>query len=128
MGSTITPQEINMTTKQAKYIRQPISVVNANIIIKKSKFPDGFAGKIRNTLALPVLDDAISKIKEQNESILEMSWVDLNNNERSFLKLLSLTRAAMLSKYYDKISLSLLKKIRCKTNPANYECALRDEL
>ncbi len=113
--------------------RFPLLQVTAAVIIRRDKFKD-----------IPGFDDAMIKMREYAAGRLDMIekiilkgesdipakyWMDLSTADKD--KYTAMMRDARISMtkegYYDPKMMSLLKKIRCKSAPANVECTLKDE-
>ncbi|MFX7128673.1 putative solute-binding protein, partial [Acinetobacter baumannii] len=68
-------------------------------------------------------------IAKYESDIPSKYWMDIPKNEQlNYMKMMreariQLTKAGI----YDPKMMNFLKKVRCKENPSNFECALNDE-
>jgi hypothetical protein len=114
--------------------RIPLVMMSGSVVFRREKFLkeipdlDDKIQKIRN-FAITYLDQAYTLIDSVEKDIPERYWMDLSAEEKD--KYFRMMREARLQLMhdgtYDPRMLGLLKKVRCKHNPASYECALKDE-
>ena len=109
-------------------IRFPIVQITGNVIINPKKFPAGFGQKSREYVATQV-DKAFKNIEKTEKDIPAKYWMDvLEADKPGYIKLMRESRISLAAEgIYDKKMLSLLKRVRCKYDPASFECALKDE-
>ena len=109
-------------------IRFPIVQITGNMIINPKKFPAGFGQKSREYVATQV-DKAFKNIEKTEKDIPAKYWMDvLEADKPGYIKLMRESRISLAAEgIYDKKMLSLLKRVRCKHDPASFECALKDE-
>ena len=109
-------------------IRFPIVQITGNVIINPKKFPAGFGQKSREYVATQV-DKAFKNIEKTEKDIPAKYWMDvLEADKPGYIKLMRESRISLAAEgIYDKKMLSLLKRVRCKHDPASFECALKDE-
>lgn len=109
-------------------VRFPIVQITGNIIVHPDKFPAGFGQKSREYVVTQ-LDRAFNVIKKTEADIPTKYWMDIPDADKpGYVKLMRESRIALTQDgIYDKKMMSLLKKIRCKVDPASFECALTDE-
>ena len=109
-------------------IRFPIFQFTGDILIHRDKFPDGYGQKSR-TWSASRIDRQFAKNNKLEAEIPAKYWEDIPENDKiAYARVvrearLSLTR----SKVLDKKMMGILKRVRCRVNPANYECKLTDE-
>lgn len=114
--------------------RLPLAMMSGSVVFRREKFLkevpdlDEKLQKIRN-FVITYLDQAYTLIDSVEKDIPERYWMDLTPEEKD--KYFRMMREARLQLTqdgtYDPRMMSLLKKVRCKHNPASYECALKDE-
>ena len=109
-------------------VRFPIVQITGNIIINPKKFPEGFGQKSREYVATQV-DKAFKNIEKTEKDVPAKYWMDVAEADKpGYVKLMRESRIALAADgIYDKKMLSLLKRVRCKHDPASFECALKDE-
>lgn len=109
-------------------VRFPLMQVSANFVIRKDQFPAGFGQKSRSWVASQ-LNRSFSTIAKYEKDIPAKYWVEVPENDKvGYIKIMREARIALIKEgIYDKKMMGLLKKVRCQTNPLNYECSLTDE-
>lgn len=109
-------------------IRFPLMQVTGVLMMQRGKFPDGLGQIVREVSAMNLLP-AYDFINETETDIPVKYWMDVPDADKpGYLKMMREARIAMTQEgYYDKNMMQLLKKVRCKFDPTNYECALTDE-
>lgn len=107
-------------------IRFPLAQMNAQIIVKRDRFHEGF-GQTSRKLVITQLTKAFDIIENKDQSIDEKWWIELSSNDKE--KYLEMFRDVRITLEKDKIyhnsMLKLMKKVRCKENPANTECSMK---
>ena len=108
--------------------RFPILILTYQMIINRTKFPDGFGDKSREYW-LSQFDRAMQLIKQADASIPAATWMDLSpENAYKYTLMLRESRIDIAQKgLYDKRGLKVIKKIRCSVNPADSECSTKSE-
>lgn len=114
--------------------RLPLAMMSGSVVFRREKFLkevpdlDDKLQKIRN-FVITYLDQAYTLIDSVEKDIPERYWMDLSPEEKD--KYFRMMREARLQLTqdgtYDPRMMALLKKVRCKHHPANFECALKDE-
>ncbi|OUS28701.1 hypothetical protein A9Q99_11235 [Gammaproteobacteria bacterium 45_16_T64] len=109
-------------------IRFPLAQMNAQLIIKKDKFPEGF-GVLSRQLAHTQLEQAFSTITTKDKSIDNKWWIDLEDDDKT--KYMEMFRSVRInlakdSVYHPKM-LTLMKRIRCREKPGHSECSRKGE-
>lgn len=114
-------------TKGAVY-RFPMVQITANLIIRHDKFPAGFGQKCREYIATQ-MDRAFDVIKKSEGEIDAKYWLDISDADKlNYTKLMREARLQLTREgVYDKRTMSLLKRVRCKYEPGAAECSLKDE-
>ena len=109
-------------------IRFPVVHVTGVMMMHRGKFPDGIGQLMREFAATqtPLAYQFVDKIEK---AIDEKYWIDVQEADKpGYQKLMRESRIAMTKEgYYDKNMMGFLKKIRCRFNPASYECRMNDE-
>lgn len=79
--------------------------------------------------ALGEMDKAIAYINRREQEIPPNYWLDLSDAEQERYNQLMRSARIQLTKegFYDAKMMALLKRVRCKYDPANGECATHDE-
>lgn len=107
-------------------------VINRDLI--KKKLPDldekllAFRA-IASQFMDQMLTQVYATIDKSEADIPAKYWLNVNpNDEEHYWQLLREARIAMTKQgYYDAKMMSLLKRIRCKTNPESAECTQSEE-
>lgn len=109
-------------------VRFPLLHVTTNIIIDRSKFPEGFGQKSREW-AVAQLPRVISWIERMEKDIPENTWIAMSANDYvGYMRLMREGRVSMTKRgFYNPKMMRLLKRIRCTQNPNSFECSLKDE-
>ncbi|MEC7121069.1 MAG: putative solute-binding protein [Pseudomonadota bacterium] len=122
-----------MTDAQGKakgaIIRFPVLQVTATLVVNRKKFNDPAANqKIREYVASQ-LQTAYNYVDKSEADIPAQYWMDVPATDKpGYQKLMRESRIAMTKDgTYDKTMMSLLKRVRCRFEPTNYECSLNDE-
>ncbi len=114
--------------KNGAIARFPILILTYQVIINKTKFPEGF-GLHSRQYWLGQFDRALQLIKQADASIPPGTWLDLTpENSYKYTLMLRESRIDIAEKgLYDKRGLKVIKKIRCNVNPGDPECATKSE-
>lgn len=109
-------------------VRRPVLQLTMQIILRHARFPEGFGQHSRDYVSAQE-DHAFSVIKALENQVEERQWMYITIDERnSYYKLMRDARVSLANQgYYDKRMLDILKRVRCKANPADAECSLTDE-
>lgn len=116
-----------MGTKGA-IMRFPVALTTFVVLTHPDKFPDGY-GQQSRTWFVEQLGRQMGTMNKIEKSIDAKYWDTISPNVApGYLKVirearLSLTRDGI----YDKKMIGILKKVRCKQDPTNYECPMKDE-
>lgn len=114
--------------------RLPLAMISGSIVFRREKFLkevpdlDDKLQKIRN-FAIGYLDQAYALIDSVEKDIPQRYWMDLSEADKEkYFRMMREARMQLTAEgAYDPRMMSLLKKVRCKHNPANFECSLKDE-
>ena len=114
--------------KNGAITRFPIMILTYQMVINRTKFPDGFGVKSREYWSSQ-FDRAMQLIKQADASIPPATWMDLSaENSYKYTLMLRESRIDIAQKgLYDKRGLKVIKKIRCNVNPADPECTTKSE-
>ncbi len=114
--------------KNGGIARFPILILTYQVILNKSKFPEGFGAKSREYW-LSQFDRAMQLIRQADASIPPGTWMELTpENSYKYTLMLRESRIDIAQKgLYDKRGLKVIKKIRCSVNPGDPECATKSE-
>ena len=115
-------------------IRFPLLQATGTILVRRDlvlpKIPDldERLGAVRD-YGLSFIDSLIERLKAAEKDIPPEVWVDLSADEQArYGRMLREARLRMTQDgVYDTNTMTLLKKVRCKHDPANEECSLFDE-
>ena len=104
--------------------RFPLIQLTGHMIVRSEKFPAGFGQKSR-AFVLTQLDRADAPIKQAEDGIPAKYWLDLSDADKSKYTVMMREARIQLTKdgIYDPKMMNLLKKVRCKIEPAAGECA-----
>jgi hypothetical protein len=108
--------------------RFPIMILTYQMIINRTKFPEGYGDKSRDYW-LTQFDRAMQLIKQSDATIPAGTWMELSaENAYKYTLMLRESRIDIAQKgLYDKRGLKVIKKIRCSVNPADPECSTKSE-
>ncbi len=114
--------------------RIPLAMMSGAIVFNRDKFIkevpdlDDKIQKIRN-FAIGYLEQAYALIDMVEKDVPAKYWLDLTAADKE--KYFNMMREARLQLtrdgYYDPRMMALLKRVRCKHEPQNAECSLKDE-
>ncbi|MDP2228625.1 MAG: DUF6091 family protein [Moraxellaceae bacterium] len=113
--------------------RLPMIQITGSVMIRRDKFKDvpdfdNIVMKLRQYGASQV-ETVFGIIDKSEKEIDARYWLDLSPAEtEKYTKMMREARLQLTAEgVYDKRMMQLLKRIRCKSDPGNYECALKDE-
>ncbi len=106
----------------------PIITLTYQMIINKSKFPEGFGAKSR-AFWLGQFDRAQALITRAEKEIPNATWSELT--PENMIKYTVMFRDARVTiaeqGIYDKVGLRIMKKVRCSLNAGDSECSTNSE-
>lgn len=108
--------------------RFPILILTYQMVLNKSKFPDGFAQKSREYW-LGQFDRARGMIDRAEKTIPANAWQDLTaENSVKYTLMFRDARIDIANKgIYSKAGLKIMKRIRCSVNASDSECSAPSE-
>ena len=109
--------------------RFPIMIPTVQVVINHTKFPAGAGDKSRQYW-LSQFDRALHIIQTAEKGIPASAWDDLPaENVPKYVLMLREARMDIAKQgLYNKQGLNIIKRARCSINPADAECATKDEL
>jgi hypothetical protein len=110
-------------------IRFPLIQITAVIVVRKSKFINEDANQKIREYVNGHIGVAYKYIDNAEKDIDAKYWMDVPAADKpGYVKLMRASRMDLTKDgTYDSAMMHLLKKVRCKLDPSNYECALNDE-
>lgn len=110
-------------------IRYPLVQVTATLIVNRKQFNNPTANQKIREYVFSQIGQAYNYVNKAENSIPAKYWMDVNPKDRpTYQKMMREARIAMTQDgTYDATMMKILKKVRCKFDPSNYECALNDE-
>ena len=109
-------------------VRFPIMQLTAVSLIHADQYPEGFGQLIREISAQN--SSIASGFARQSEAqIPNKYWFEIPKGDQvGYHKMMRDIRIQMTKDgFYDSKMMHLLKRVRCKLNPSNYECAMQGE-
>lgn len=105
-------------------LRFVLAYMDFQIIIRADKFPQGFGQQSRTAIA-SYFDRVNAFVKKETKDIDPKFWIDLSDDvTQQYNNILRDVRIKLRDQgVYDGKMLKLMRKLRCKTNPAAAECA-----
>ncbi|MBC7752338.1 MAG: hypothetical protein H7Z73_11610 [Candidatus Saccharibacteria bacterium] len=123
------PLEFNkgVGTKGA-IVRFPVATTTYDVLIHPDKFPDDYGQKCRAWFANQ-LNRQLVLVNKIEKGIYSKYWMELSPNVTpGYLRIMREARISLTKDgIYNKKMMGILKKIRCRQDPKNYECLLNDE-
>lgn len=109
--------------------RFPIMIPTAQLVLNKSKFPEGYGEKSRG-FWFGQFDRAMGLIANAEKGIPAATWDDLPPaNIPKYVLMLREARIEIAKQgIYNKQSLNIIKRARCSVNPSDAECASKTEV
>lgn len=109
--------------------RFPILIPTVQVVLNKSKFPEGFGEKSRQYW-LSQFDRALNIVQIAEKGIPAAMWDDLP--AESIPKYVLMFRESRIEiarqGIYNKQGLNIIKRARCSVNPSDAECASKTEI
>jgi len=123
------PLELNkgIGTKGA-VARFAAAATTYDILIHPDKFPEGYGQKSRTWVARQ-LDRQMLEVRKIEQGVDARYWMELTPTVTpGYYKILREARIGLTKDgVYNKKMMGILKKIRCRQDPTNFECPLTDE-
>ncbi|MCO4747928.1 MAG: hypothetical protein KC912_24260 [Proteobacteria bacterium] len=109
-------------------LRAPLAQATLQILVNRTKFPEGFGKKSRTHFA-ERYPEAIGLVKKADASIPDKYWIDVPAERSAAWDEMFLDVRVQLrdSGAYDGTMLSVARKLRCGADSARAECALTRE-
>ncbi|MDX1692921.1 MAG: putative solute-binding protein [Ketobacteraceae bacterium] len=104
-------------------IRFPLAQMNAQIILKNERFPEGF-GLASRKIVREQAAKAFTLIEQQDQSIDNKWWVDIPPDDKEqYMEMFRGVRIQLANNdTYHPSMLKLMKKIRCAEDASHSEC------
>ncbi len=114
--------------------RFPVVMISGSIIINRERLAkqvpdlDARVEQMRQ-FAYSSVEEAFSFVAKSEKEIDEKYWLDLTPADKDKYQRMLREARLMLTQdgTYDPQMMKVLKRVRCKAEPQNYECALKDE-
>ena len=109
--------------------RLPIVIPTMQVMLYKSKFPEGFGEKSRQ-FWLSQYDRAINIVKTAEKGIPAGTWEDFPAESIPKYAVMYRDARMVIAKegIYNKTTLNVMKRARCSVNPTDAECATKNEI
>ncbi|MDO9236432.1 MAG: DUF6091 family protein [Aquabacterium sp.] len=109
--------------------RFPVLIPTVQIILNKTKFPEGFGEKSRQYW-LSQFDRALGIIQTAEKGIPAAMWDELPaENVPKYVLMFRESRIEIAKQgIYNKTGLNIIKRARCNINPSDAECATKTEI
>lgn len=109
--------------------RFPIMIPTVQVIVNRTKFPEGFGEKSRQYW-LSQFDRALSIIQTAEKGIPAAMWDELPaENIPKYVLMFRESRIEIAKQgLYNKVGLNIIKRARCSINPSDAECATKGEI
>jgi hypothetical protein len=109
--------------------RFPVMIPTVQVILNKSKFPEGFGEKSRVYWASQ-FDRALNIIQIAEKGIPAAMWDELPpENIPKYVLMFRESRIEIAKQgLYNKQGLNIIKRARCSINPSDAECATKTEI
>lgn len=113
---------------QGGVTRFPLMIVTCQMILQRDRFPEGFGAKSR-AYWMTQFDRMMQVIRRGDASVPPLSWIDISPQDAvKYTQLLRESRIQITQMgLYDKRGLKVIKRVRCHINPADAECATKQE-
>ena len=109
-------------------VRRPVIELSMQMVSRRDRFPEGFGEESREYTGGQI-DRAFGVIHDQENQVDPRSWVYSSTVTRDeYYKLMRDARIHLARDgFFDHRMLSILKRVRCTSDPDSAECALADE-
>ncbi len=116
-------------TIKGAVIRFPVIQVTATMVVRKSKFNNEDANQKIREYVNSQIGTAYKYIDNAEKEIDAKYWMTIPDADKpGYVKLMREARIDLTKDgTYNPEMMHLLKKVRCKTDPTSFECALNDE-
>jgi hypothetical protein len=108
--------------------RFPVIQITLQLLIRRDRFPAGFGQKSRDYISDQV-PRFFGMIRNTEREVDPKYWMHVNLADRDGYEKIMRELRIHLTKagFYDPRMMLLLKRVRCKREPDEAECALKDE-
>jgi hypothetical protein len=115
--------------KNGGILRYNLGILTAQIDIHYKQFPTGFGDKSRAWVYQNLWDPAMRVIKKAEANIPARYWVDLDAKQKAnYQQMFAGVREKLWkANVYSHRMQTLLKRIRCRSNPSDPECSTNME-
>lgn len=105
--------------------RFPLAEVTGTLLVRHERFPEGFAARLR-AKAPAFVDTSLERIREAESAVPAGYWMTLGEAERQrYQRLLGEAREQLTREgFYDPRMMTIMQRLRCKEDPAGYECVV----
>ncbi len=115
--------------KKGGVVRYPLAQLTLQLLVRTKDFPADFGEKSR-AFAASKFNMGMKFVKDAEKAVPAKHWIDIPAADKGRYDEMFLNVRVRLrdkEKIYHKTTLKLLRKIRCKTDPARAECAEKRE-
>ena len=110
-------------------IRYPLAQLTLQLLVRGDDFPADFIAASRGYIATQ-FDEALRMVNMAESKIASSAWIDIKDADREkYDEMFREVRIRLRDKekVYDRRTLKLLRKIRCKSDATRAECADKRE-
>lgn len=115
--------------KKGGVLRYPLAQMTLQLLFRSADFPDGFGQHARD-YAVQHFDSALKAVKDAEKEIPKSAWIEIPQADKDKYDEMFLDVRLRLrdkEKVFHKTTLKLMRRVRCKANPARAECAEKRE-
>lgn len=114
--------------KHGGIARYPLAQLTLQILAKNGRFPEGF-GNASRKYAADNFQRLMAVVNRAEKAVPKKYWIPIGAADRvKYDALFRAVRIKLRDKgVYDKTMLTLLRRVRCRTDPARAECAEKSE-
>lgn len=111
-------------TPNGGIIDYPLLQLTFQVVARKDRFPEAMMQKSREYFYHHV-DDFLARLHQEAKAVDKKWWVEIpeQDKHRYEVRMTQARQQLLKDGYYDKDMLGLLKRIRCKLQPARAECS-----
>lgn len=106
-----------------------LGMLSGQLLVHNDKFPDAFGQKSRSWVFKNMFDSTLNRIKQAEANIPDKYWVNISDDRaKKYREMFRKVRQRLWdANWYNHKMQTLLKKVRCKTNPGLAECSMNTE-
>jgi hypothetical protein len=114
--------------KKGGIARYPLAQLTLQLLARVGRFPDGF-GNASRQYAANHFNQLLSLVKRAEKAVPAHYWIDITGKARTrYDNLFRDVRIKLRNEgVYDATMLTLLRRVRCRQDPARAECAQKEE-